>query len=114
MLDQLIDDDELPAIAAITLAELGVGVELARGRRRAHRRAFLDEVAEVIPVLPYDAAVAAAHRTLLVAVRRSGTPRGAHDLIIAATALAASRVVVTSDVRGFIGLPGVEVRHPAG
>lgn len=108
----LIGDDDLPAIAAITLAELGVGVDLARGRRRERRRAFLDEVGAVLPVLPYDASVAQAHRTLLVAVRRSGRPRGAHDLIIAATALATGRVVVTSDARGFAYLPGVEVRHP--
>jgi tRNA(fMet)-specific endonuclease VapC len=69
-------------------------------------------VAAVLPVLPYDAAVAAAHRSLLVAVRRSGMPRGAHDLIIAATAVATARLVVTSDARGFTDLPGVEVRHP--
>jgi predicted nucleic acid-binding protein len=41
-----------------------------------------------------------------------GTPRGAHDLIIAATARATSRTVVTSDRTGFIDLPGVNVRRP--
>ena len=43
-LDALIHDDDEPAIAAITIAELGVGVELASGRRRTARRAFLGNV----------------------------------------------------------------------
>jgi tRNA(fMet)-specific endonuclease VapC len=52
------------------------------------------------------------HTELLVAVRKAGRPRGAHDLIIAATALSTGRTVVTSDRQGFDDLPGVEVRRP--
>lgn len=111
-LDQLIADDDEPAIAAITIAELGVGVELATGRRKTNRRAFLDDVLDALPVIGYDLDVANAHTALLVAVRRAGRPRGAHDLIIAATALATSRTVVTSDRTGFDDLPGVAVRAP--
>ena len=111
-LDRLIADDDEPAIAAITIAELGVGVELATGRRKTNRRAFLDDVLDALPVIGYDLDVANAHTTLLVAVRRAGRPRGAHDLIIAATALATSRTVVTSDRTGFDDLPGVVVRAP--
>ena len=106
--EQLWDDDE-PAIAAVTLAELGVGVDLATGRARARRKRFFDAVAAEVPVVAYDASVAAAHRTLLVAVRRAGRPRGAHDLIIAATAIASGRTLLTAD-RGFAELPGVPLR----
>lgn len=49
---------------------------------------------------------------LLVAVRKAGRQRGAHDLIIAATALSTGRTVVTSDRQGFDDLPGVDVRRP--
>ena len=112
-LDALIADDDAPAIAAITIAELGVGVEIASGKRKAARRLFLDEIAATLPVIGYDIDVARAHTALLVAVRKSGTPRGAHDLIIAATARATDRTVVTSDSTGFIDLPGVRVRGPA-
>ena len=111
-LDRLIADDDAPAIAAITVAELGVGVALATGRRKATRRAFLDDVLETLPVIDYDIDVATAHTILLVAVRRSGRPRGAHDLIIAATARATGRTVVTSDRTGFDDLPGVTIRAP--
>jgi len=106
-LDDLIGDDDDVAIAAITLAELSVGVELATARQRSRRRAYVDELAASIPILPYDEDVALRHASLLVAVRRAGRPRGAHDLIIAATAVAAGRTVVSADRRAFDGLPGV-------
>jgi tRNA(fMet)-specific endonuclease VapC len=106
-LDDLIGDDDDVAIAAITLAELTVGVELAGARQRAKRQSFVDEIAASIPILPYDQGVAMRHASLLVAVRRAGRPRGAHDLIIAATAAAAGRTVVSADRHAFDGLPGV-------
>lgn len=99
-----------PALAAITVAELGVGIDIATGKRKARRRAFLDELTATLPIVPYDLDIAHAHRDLLVAVRRSGRPRGAHDLIIAATARATGRLVVTTDLGGFEDLPQVEVR----
>ena len=110
--DSLIADDDEPAVAAITIAELGVGVEIATGKRRQVRRAFLDDVVSSLPILGYDLEVARVHTGLLLAVRKSGRPRAAHDLIIAATAKATGRVVVTADRSGFDDLPGVDVRRP--
>lgn len=109
-LDEVIEDADDVAVAAITFAELRVGVFLADGRRRLARSAFYDAVRAAIPSLPYDDAVADAHADLLVSVRREGAPRGAHDLIIAATARASGRVVVSADERAFADLPGVETR----
>jgi len=109
-LDELIDDADEPAIAAITIAELGVGVEIASGKRKSARKMFLDEVIATLPIVGYDIDVARAHAALLVAVRKLGMPRGAHDLIIAATARATTRTVVTADRTGFVDLPGVAVR----
>ena len=111
-LDELIADDDEPAIAAITLAELGVGIQVAKGKRRQARKAFLDDIIETLPVISYDIEIARTHTQLLVAVRKAGRPRGAHDLIIAATALATGRVIVTSDRPGFDDMPGVPVRRP--
>lgn len=54
--------------------------------RAAAQRAFLEEVLRVLPVHPYDRAVADHHAELLAHVRRTGSRRGVHDLIIAATA----------------------------
>jgi len=54
-------------------------------------------VLETFPVEPYELDTAEAHGRLLAHVHRSGTKRGAHDLIIAATAVATSRTVLTTD-----------------
>lgn len=109
-LDELIADDDDVAIAAITVAELQVGVELADGRRKVSRQRFVDAVTSAISVIDYDVHVAAVHAKLLAATRRQGRPRGAHDLIIAATARATDRVVVTADAAAFENLPDVAVR----
>ncbi len=108
-LDDLIADDDDVAMAAVTVAELTVGARLASKRHRQARHDFVAAMVEALPVIPYDLAVAAAHADLLIAVRRMGTPRGAHDLIIAATARASARSVVTADRAGFADLPGVTV-----
>ena len=109
-LDDVIDDNDDVAIAAVTIAELRVGALLATGRRRTARRAYVDDVVATIPVLAYDVDVAEAHAELLLEVRTQGRPRGAHDLIIAATAKAFDRTVISADRTAFRDLPGVEVR----
>lgn len=93
----------------MTVAELLVGVNLAKGRTRAARQAYVERLLGVVPVIPYDLSIAQAHADLLVAARRAGRPRGAHDLMIAATARATSRSVVTADPQAFLDLPGVAV-----
>ncbi|MDP8969291.1 MAG: VapC toxin family PIN domain ribonuclease [Actinomycetota bacterium] len=108
----LIADDDDTAIAAVTVAELLVGAWLATGKRRAARQAFVDAIVSAVPVIAYDLRVARTHARLLFAARQSGRPRGAHDLLVAATAVASRRTVVTADPTGFEGLPGVELlRH---
>jgi tRNA(fMet)-specific endonuclease VapC len=106
----LIGDEDDVAIAAITAAELTVGVELAAGKRRQGREAFVAAVLGAVSVEAYDLDVARVHGALLAYARRSGRPRGAHDLIVAATARARGREVVTADLDGFADLPEVSVR----
>ena len=103
-----LDEDEL-AIASVSVAEYRVGIELAGTPGRAAERArALAAITSVIDVLDYTPATAAHHGRLLAHVRRSGTPRGAHDLIIAAHAAESERTVVTRDAKArFNDLPGV-------
>lgn len=111
-LDAWIDDDDDVAMAAVTVAELQVGVELASRRHRQRRADFVQAIIEVVPVLPYGIDTALVHAELLAATRRTGRLRGAHDLIIAATAKSAGRAVVSADPSGFEDLPGVDLhRH---
>ena len=80
-------------------------------KRSVAQRAYLDEILDTIPVTEYDTDVARAHAKYLAHTRRVGRPRGAHDLIIAATALATDRTLLTTDgAAGFDELPGLRVR----
>lgn len=109
-LDDVIDDDDDVAIAAITIAELRVGALLANRRYRAARTDYVEDIVTTVPVLDYNLEVAEAHASLLADVRAQGRPRGAHDLIIAATAKAFDRTVVTADKTAFADLGGVNIR----
>lgn len=111
--ERLIDDEDDVAVAAITAAELLVGVELADSRHRRRRATFVEGILSTVPVEQYDLEVARVHAGLLAHTRRTGRLRGAHDLLIAATAAARNRIVLTADPGGFADLPGVEVRNPA-
>lgn len=106
----MVEDDDDVAIAAITAAELLVGVQLADRRRKPARRKFVDELLSSVPVEAYDLDTAKVHAELLAHTRKQGRTRGAHDLLIAATARARARTVVTADAAGFEGLPQVHVR----
>ena len=105
--DLLAADDDI-TIAAITLAALQLGVELADEARRDRRQEFVDGIRALIPVEDYTAGVARVHARLLAHARREGKPRGTHDLIIAATAATTARTLLTTDGKAaFDGLPGV-------
>jgi tRNA(fMet)-specific endonuclease VapC len=109
----LVADDADIAIAAITASELLVGVELADGARRDARAAFVGAILEGFDVVQFDLEVARHHATLLAHARRTGRPRGAHDLQVAATARATGRLLVTTDQTAFADLPGISYRPAA-
>jgi tRNA(fMet)-specific endonuclease VapC len=108
-----LDDDEL-AIAAVSIAEYRVGIELADTAARAADRArALAAIVSSVEVLTYTEATAAHHARLIAHVRRSGTPRGAHDLIIAAHASETGRLVLSRDAAARFGdLPGIAAAEP--
>ncbi|MCO5316079.1 MAG: type II toxin-antitoxin system VapC family toxin [Solirubrobacterales bacterium] len=102
------DGDDI-AIPAVVVAEYLAGTLLdpAPGRSAAQRQ-FLEEMLGVLPVHGYDLNVAEHHAELLAFTRRSGKPRGPHDLIVAATARATGRTLLTTDRgAGFEQLPEV-------
>jgi predicted nucleic acid-binding protein len=107
------NDDEL-AVAAITIAEYRVGIELADTPGRAADRArALAAISSTVEVLDYTETTAACHARLIAHARRTGPPRGAHDLIIAAHAVQTDRTIVAFDAKArFADLPGVSSTEP--
>lgn len=108
-----LDDDEL-AIAAVSIAEYRVGIELADAAVRAADRArALAAITSAVDVLDYTVTTAVQHARLIAHVRRTGTPRGAHDLVIAAHAAQTDRTILSFDAKArFSDLPGVSADEP--
>lgn len=108
-----LDDDEL-AVAAVSIAEYRVGIELADSAARAADRArALTAITSVVDVLEYTETTAIQHARLIAHARRSGTSRGAHDLIIAAHSAQTGSTILSYDARArFADLPGVLAIEP--
>ena len=91
-----------------------MGIELADTAARAADRAWaLAAIVSSVDILPYTEVTAAHHARLISHVRGIGTPRGAHDLIIAAHASETGRIVLSRDSEARFGdLPGVLAAEP--
>ena len=107
--DRLGADDEV-AIAAITASELLHGVHRANEEHRARREAFVAGVLDAFPVLSFDLLVARVHSRLWAGVASSGADVGAHDRIVAATAMSTGWRVGTANVRHFERIPGLSTK----
>jgi len=100
-------------LSAVTVAELLLGAERASvPASRMRRAAFADWIIQHLTVLPFGVAEARRHAELRGYLMRQGTMIGAHDLQIAATAIAGGHAVVTLDVADFSRVPGLEVIDP--
>lgn len=98
-------------IATITASELLVGVYRALSdEQRMRREAFVESILEKVPVLPFDLKSARVHARLFAQLEEGGSRIGAHDLLIAATALTHGCAVLTTNIREFERVPGLEVR----
>ncbi len=107
------DESEPWAISALTVSELLFGLHRAKTvRQRAQRQAFMNAALAVLPVLSFDLLVAEVHARIWAELVTSGQRIGAHDFIIAATALANGYAVLTQNVAEFARVPGLEVRQP--
>lgn len=100
------------ALSSITASELLHGVHRATPERRAAREAFVEHLLAHIPVTPFDVVAARIHGRLWAELAEKGVSVGAHDLIIAATALAAGARVATRDERSFPRIPGLVLLIP--
>jgi tRNA(fMet)-specific endonuclease VapC len=96
-------------IAAITASELLHGVHRATPEHRARREAFVEAVITAFPPLPFDLLTARAHARLWAELAATGTDTGAHDRIVAATAITTGWRVGTANVRHFDRIPGLDV-----
>ena len=105
--------NEPTGISSITASELLLGVHRANTEeRRLKRFASVEAVFSRFPILAFDLLTARAHASLSGQIAAAGRPIGAHDLIIAATAIANGYDILTDNPRDFARVPGLIVRRP--
>ncbi|MFY9820165.1 MAG: type II toxin-antitoxin system VapC family toxin [Thermoanaerobaculia bacterium] len=102
--------DEPVALSAITASELLHGVHRADSAvRRSRREAFVEKILAAFPVIPFNLEMARIHSRIWADLQAEGVVIGAHDLLIAATALVQDRIVATGNPRHFGRVPGLKI-----
>jgi tRNA(fMet)-specific endonuclease VapC len=101
-------------IAAITVAELFHGVERANtADRKEQRLRFVEAKLAEFETIEFDVAVARRHARVWAAQEAAGQPVGAHDLMIAATALHYDHKLVTLNLADFRRIPPLRLADPS-
>jgi predicted nucleic acid-binding protein len=97
-------------ISAITASELLHGCHRATDPgTQARRFAFVEALLDRVPVYGFGLAEARRHADLWARLARDGTPIGAHDMLISATALASGHMLATLNARDFRRVPGLRL-----
>ena len=114
-LERFLTDHSPPAIAAVTAAELLIGVERAdTPERRARREAFVENMFALIPIIPFDLAQAKLYAVQFAELSRRGEVIGDRDLQIAVTALSIEYDLATLNVREFQRVTGLRLTDVTG
>lgn len=101
------------AIASITASELLAGVHRAGvPEHRLRREAYVEAILDFVPILSFDLLTARTYARVWSYLATAGQPIGAHDLLIASTALTCGCSVLTLNLRDFQRVPGLIVRQP--
>jgi tRNA(fMet)-specific endonuclease VapC len=108
-LEAQLGESEDVGIAAITASELLHGVHRATKEHRGRRETFVESILAAFPVVAFDLLVARVHARLWAGLVSSGGEVGAHDRLVAATALAAGWRIGTANIRHFNRIPGLDV-----
>lgn len=103
-------EEEPAVLSVITAAELLHGVHRAKDPAIRHKRsAFVEAILTKIPVQPFDLKTARHYAELSAWFSEQSRHIGAHDLMIAATAISLGFAVLTADRKDFEKIPGLKV-----
>ena len=103
--------EEDRAISAITVSELLHGVHRSSGAVRARRSAFVEHLLAGLRAIEITESVARVHAEIWAQLAAKGEVIGAHDLWIAATALAHGMGLATGNEEEFARVPGLRLIH---
>lgn len=103
-LESLVEDRENEpfGISVVTVSELLHGVHRAdTEKRRLKRSAYVEKIIQTFPIYPFDLNPARIYARVWANLAKKGASVGAHDLMIASTAIAHGFSVVTTDMRDY-------------
>lgn len=106
--------EEGRAISVITVSELLHGVHRASGAQRTRRSAFVEHLLAGLRAIEITEQIARVHAEIWAQLAARGEAIGAHDLWIAATALAHGMGLATANIREFTRVPGLRLVKPPG
>ncbi len=97
-------------ISVVTASELLIGVHRADNDvRRKRRSKFVETILASVSVLDFTMAVARRHAKVCAELAQKGQQIGAHDLMIAATALCHNHSLLTDNIDEFSRVQGLSV-----
>ena len=101
-------------ISVVTVSELLHGVHRADSeKRRLTRGAFVEKIIQTFPIYSFELNAARIYAKLWSNIAKKGMTIGAHDLMIASTAIALGFSVMTADVRDYGKIKEVSVEKSA-
>ena len=105
-----VQGDQPVVVPTICVSELLHGPHrMANAVARARAERLVEDLLARFTIVDFDLEIARVHARLAADLSAKGTQVGAHDLIIAATALSLDYRVATRDRRSFPKIPGLDV-----
>ena len=99
-------------ISVVSVSELLHGVHRAdTERRRVKRESYVERIIDLFPVYPFDLAAGRIYARIWANLAQKHLTVGAHDLVIAATAISLGFSVVTLNLRDFEKIEGITVEQ---
>lgn len=108
-------EDEPFGISVISVSELLHGVHRAdTEKRRLKRESYIERIIETFPIYSFDLNASRIYARIWATLAKRGITIGAHDLMIASTAISLGFAVLTSDIRDYEKIKGLKVEQFAG
>ena len=98
------------SVSALTVMEIYYGLALNPTKAKKIQP-IIDQFLEIINIIDFTNKEALATASIRAALKKAGTPIGAYDLLIGATALANSLILVTSNTREFERIENLSVEN---
>jgi len=106
-------EDEPFGLSVITVAELLQGVHRADTEsRRLKRSAYVEKIIELFPIYSFDVNMARIYARLWASLLNKGVQIGAHDLIIASTAISLGFSLATFNHKHFEKVESLQIEIP--